>query len=332
MILVTGGTGLVGRHLLLALTQNEIKLRALYRHQKSKDEVADFFAFAKAETRFDHIEWIQADITNLTQLQKAFHTITKVYHCAALISFDPYQLRNLRKTNTEGTANIVNLCLNQHVEKLCYVSTIATLSKTPNTPIDEDNHWDCNAANSVYAITKYGAEMEVWRGTQEGLNAIIFNPGIILGEGDYSKGSGVLFQRTYNGLSFYPSGSSAFIDVKDVVSIMIKGMQSSHTNKRFILTAYNLSYEKILKTIAHGFQKKPPHKKIPKWVLFFSANIDAFIGLFLKRRKITKASVQGLTQTNSFSNTAMRTTFEFTPTSIEETIHRITNHFNVIKE
>lgn len=109
-------------------------------------------------------------------------------------------------------------------------------------------------------------------------------------------------------------------------------MQSSHTNKRFILTAYNLSYEKILKTIAHGFQKKPPHKKIPKWVLFFSANIDAFIGLFLKRRKITKASVQGLTQTNSFSNTAMRTTFEFTPTSIEETIHRITNHFNVIKE
>jgi len=269
MILVTGGTGLVGRHLLLNLTQDETKVRALYRHQKSKDEVADFFAFAKAKTQFDRIEWIQADITDLSQLQKAFFSITKVYHCAALISFDPYQLRNLRKTNIEGTANIVNLCLSQQVEKLCYVSSIATLSKAPNTPIDEDNHWDCNAPNSVYAITKYGAEMEVWRGTQEGLNTIIFNPGIILGEGDYSKGSGILFQKVSKGLSFYPSGGSAVIDVKDVVSIMIKGMQSPLVNKRFILTAYNLSYEKILKTIALGLQKKLPEKRIPKWLLFF---------------------------------------------------------------
>jgi len=328
MILVTGGTGLVGRHLLLNLTQDETKVRALYRHQKSKDEVADFFAFAKAKTQFDRIEWIQADITDLSQLQKAFFSITKVYHCAALISFDPYQLRNLRKTNIEGTANIVNLCLSQQVEKLCYVSSIATLSKAPNTPIDEDNHWDCNAPNSVYAITKYGAEMEVWRGTQEGLNTIIFNPGIILGEGDYSKGSGILFQKVSKGLSFYPSGGSAVIDVKDVVSIMIKGMQSPLVNKRFILTAYNLSYEKILKTIALGLQKKLPEKRIPKWLLFFGVKTDALIGLFLKRRRLTKADVQGLTQNNLFSNSAIHNAFNFEPIPLEHTVQRIAIHFN----
>jgi len=328
MILVTGGTGLVGRHLLLNLTQDETKVRALYRHQKSKDEVADFFAFAKAKTQFDRIEWIQADITDLSQLQKAFFSITKVYHCAALISFDPYQLRNLRKTNIEGTANIVNLCLSQQVEKLCYVSSIATLSKAPNTPIDEDNHWDCNAPNSVYAITKYGAEMEVWRGTQEGLNTIIFNPGIILGEGDYSKGSGILFQKVSKGLSFYPSGGSAVIDVKDVVSIMIKGMQSPLVNKRFILTAYNLSYEKILKTIALGLQKKLPEKRIPKWLLSFGVKIDALIGLFLKRRRLTKADVQGLTQNNLFSNSAIHNAFNFEPIPLEHTVQRIAIHFN----
>ena len=331
MILVTGGTGLVGMHLLLELTRDHTPVRSTFRTTEKIKEVEAFFAFAKAENQFKKIDWIQADIIDVPLLELAFKDIIHVYHCAALISFDPYDFQKLLKTNVEGTANVVNLCLSYQVQKLCYVSSVAALSKLPNNPITEENIWDPNESNSVYAISKYGAEMEVWRGTQEGLDAIIFNPVIILGEGDYTKGSGELCNHVLKEKAFYPKGSNGFIDVKDVVTLMIQGLSSNLTNERYILVGENTSYTDILQRMATQFSKKPPKKSLPSGFLTLLAVADGFLGLFTRKRNMTRASAKAMQEVKRFSSEKAKQQLYYVPTPIDETLKRIKLHLEATK-
>lgn len=209
MILVTGGTGLVGSHLLYALLQKGQQVRAIHRKGSDLNNVKKIFGYYSedAASLFNSIEWMEANITNIPQLEDAFKGVTQVYHAAAYVDFKPKNYYKLKKANIEGTANIVNLCLTFKVEKLCYVSSIATLGTPVNgQPITEETHWNPESQNSVYAITKFGAEMEVWRGSQEGLKTVIVNPGVILGEGLWHKGSGSIVKRVAKGLTYYTTG------------------------------------------------------------------------------------------------------------------------------
>ena len=331
MILVTGGTGLVGMHLLLELTQGNTSVRATFRSSQKVEEVAAFFAFAKAEKEFQKIDWIQADITDVPSLEKAFTGITYVYHCAALISFDPYDFQKLLKVNVEGTANVVNLCLAHQVKKICYVSSVAALSKLPSNPVTEENIWDPNEANSVYGISKYGAEMEVWRGTQEGLDAIIFNPVIILGEGDYTKGSGSLCSYALKEKKYYPKGGSGFIDVKDVVHLMIKGMQSTITQERYVLVGENTSFKDILDRMATQFSKKPPRKPLSNSLLKILIAADHLWGLCIRKRRITRISAASMQGVKAYSAEKAKQDLSYSPTPINETIERIGKHMDYIE-
>ena len=331
MILVTGGTGLVGSHLLLELTKEGTAVVALFRSQEKVAKVERFFAFAKAESQFSAIQWIKADITDIPALEIAFNGITKVYHCAAMISFDPYDFNKLKKTNIEGTANVVNLCLSHTISKLVYLSSIATLAKTPNSPIDEENHWDPNVPNSVYAISKYGGETEVWRSTQEGLDAVIFNPGIILGEGDYSSGSGALFGRVAKGLNYYTKGGSGVIDVKDVVDMMIQGMESDIVNERFILVAQNWTYKTLLAEIASALQKKEPKRALSTRILRLFRFLDAVKGLFSRKRKLTKVAVTSAQKVSEYSSAKTSEFFKYSPRDLTLCIERVATHFRFVK-
>lgn len=328
MILVTGGTGLVGMHLLLELTQESKPVRALFRSLDKVKEVEAFFVFAKAQTRFKTIHWIEADITDVPSLMPAFKDITHVYHCAALISFDPYEFQRLLKTNVEGTANVVNLCLSHEVNKLCHLSSVASLSKLPNNPITEENVWDPNDNNSVYAISKYGAEMEVWRATQEGLKAIIFNPAIILGEGDYTKGSGILIDRVLKEKSFFPKGGSGFIDVKDVVRLMIAGLSSEITKERYILAGHNIPYKDMLELMAQCLSKKPPKIPLSKGILKVLVIGDRLIGLFTRKRKFTSTGVASIQETTYYDASKAKEQLSYVPTPIEKTLERIKLHLS----
>ncbi|MCO4822775.1 MAG: SDR family oxidoreductase, partial [Flavobacteriaceae bacterium] len=196
MILVTGGTGLVGSHLLYQLVKADQDIRAIYRSEDKLALVKKVFSYYTEdfEFLFSKIEWLKGDLNNIPLLEDAFKDVGYVYHCAAFISFDPSDYRQLRKINIDGTANIVNLSIINQVKKLCYVSSIAAVGQTEtNETINENTEWNKENHHSVYAITKYGAEMEVWRGTQEGLDAVIGNPGIIIGPGFWRAGSGSLF-------------------------------------------------------------------------------------------------------------------------------------------
>ncbi|MCF6350735.1 MAG: SDR family oxidoreductase [Flavobacteriaceae bacterium] len=267
MILVTGGTGLVGSHLLYQLSLTEEKIKAIHRKKSDLNAVKHVFSCYNAnfENLFNKIEWVEANICDLSSLEITFENIDYVYHCAALVSFNKKDYQNMRKINIEGTANIVNFALSAKVKKLCYVSSIATIEKnTTNKLIDEKNDWNNETNNYGYAITKYGAEMEVWRGAQEGLNVVIVNPGVILGSGFFNRGSGELFTKVYNGFKFYTEGITGFVGVKDVVKAMIFLMNSSINNERFILVSKNESFKNIFFKIATAFGKKRPNIKVTK--------------------------------------------------------------------
>jgi len=108
MNLITGGTGLVGAHLLLHLLQNGEAVRALYRNEKSIQKTVSLFNETGNSKWIDKIEWVLGDITDIPSLENAFQGVSQVYHCAALISFTCSDDEVLRKTNIECTANVVN--------------------------------------------------------------------------------------------------------------------------------------------------------------------------------------------------------------------------------
>ena len=298
MILVTGGTGLVGAHLLYSLINSGESVRAIHRKSSDLAAVKNVFSFYTNEPNivFDKIEWMEADITDIPSLTNAFKGIEYVYHAAAYISFNPRHYPVLKKVNIEGTANMVNFCLSEGVKKMCYVSSIATIGKDANgNLITEETEYNPEADNSVYAITKYGAEMEVWRGTQEGLDVVIVNPGVILGSGIWSSASGGIFRTVYKGLKYYTPGGVGIVDVQDVTQAMIKLLNSPVKNEKYILVAENISYQDLLTKLAESLHKKPPYKLVAKWKMLLFSNIDwCSYKIFKTKRKLLKATVNSL--------------------------------------
>lgn len=305
MILVTGGTGLVGSHLLLRLVENGASVRALYRKLENIEKTKKIFAFHEKEALFSQINWIEADILDIPSLEKAFENTSFVYHCAALVSFDPKEESQIRKTNIEGTANIVNFCLAYSIKKLCYVSSIAALGdlKENESIITEDSEWNPEKSHSDYAISKYGAEMEIWRGQQEGLDAIIVNPGVILGPPFWNEGSGVFYQKIQNGFPFYTKGITGFVVVTDVVKIMHQLMNSEISHQRFILVANNLSFQELFILIAHKLNVKIPSIHINSLLMNILWRLDWFSSTFFRtKRKLDKETAFASYSKSLYSN------------------------------
>lgn len=267
MILVTGGTGLVGSHLLYHLCLQNVAIRAIYRTKSSLENVKKVFRYyTDDENLFSKIEWYQADITDVPKMIPAFSDVKHVYHCAAFISFNPKDYRKMRKVNIHGTAIIVNLCIAAKIEKLCFVSSIAAVGDSLKGKIvTEENEWNKELDNSGYSITKFGAEMEVWRASQEGVDVVVVNPGVILGSGFWNSGSGKLFSQVNNGFRFYTEGVTGFVSVQDVVKPMILLMNSPVKNERFILISENKSFKEIFFLIADTLGKSRPSIKIKPW-------------------------------------------------------------------
>lgn len=267
MILVTGGTGLVGSHLLYHLCLQNVAIRAIYRTKSSLENVKKVFRYyTEDENLFSKIEWYQADITDVPKMIPAFSDVKHVYHCAAFISFNHKDYRKMRKVNIHGTAIIVNLCIAAKIEKLCFVSSIAAVGDSLKGKIvTEENEWNKELDNSGYSITKFGAEMEVWRASQEGVDVVVVNPGVILGSGFWNSGSGKLFSQVNNGFRFYTEGVTGFVSVQDVVKPMILLMNSPVKNERFILISENKSFKEIFFLIADTLGKSRPSIKIKPW-------------------------------------------------------------------
>ena len=314
MILVTGATGLVGSHLLVALLQENEGVKALFRSEKQLEKVKNVFIFKNQEVLFEKVEWIKGDIIDVPSLEPAFKNVTQVYHCAALISFDPSDEDELRKVNIEGTANVVNCCIDFNVKKLCHVSSIAALGdpKEHETIITEETEWNQEELHSDYAITKYGAEMEVWRGHQEGLQVVIVNPAVIFGYGFPNQGSDVLVQSVKKGLSFYTEGTIGIISVEDVTNCMIQLMNCAVSGERFILVAENLKIKDFLAYLAGLLKVSAPKINATKKMMAVAWRLDwLFSKLLNRKRKITKSTAASSWTVTTFDSSKVKIELQF---------------------
>lgn len=293
MVLVTGGTGLVGSHLLLQLAKAGHQVRALYRTKEKIALVEKIFGYyeTNAKPLLDRIEWLKSDILDIPNLTVAFTGIDTVYHCAAYISFDPKDRKKLLKTNIEGTANVVNQCIDSKIKKLCYVSSIAAIGGTPDDSyVTESTEWN-NTAGYGYALSKHGAELEVWRASQEGVPSVIVNPGVILGPGFWTSGSGLFFKAAFKEPKYALPSGTGFVTVRDVVNAMVLLMEQRIENQRFILVSANRTYLEVMAAMAKAMHKKPPKKVLSQLALQVGWRLDWLKGTILgKRRKLSKAT------------------------------------------
>ncbi|MFA5296722.1 MAG: SDR family oxidoreductase [Lutibacter sp.] len=327
MILVTGGTGLVGSHLLYQLSLENDAIKAIHRKNSDLQAVKRVFSYfsEEYESLFQKIKWIEADITDIVSLEEAFVDVTEVYHSAALVSFNPKDYNAMYTINIEGTSNIVNFCIAKKVKKLCFVSSIATIEKSANNEImNEANDWIIDKESSEYAITKYGAEMEVWRASQEGVPVVIVNPGVILGAGFWHQGSGTIFSKIDKEFPFYTEGVTGFVSVNDVVKAMLLLMKSDIENERYILVSENSSFKNIFYQIAHNLEKNLPTIKVTKLMGAIGWRLEKLKSIFTnKHPEFTKQTSKSIHDKGYYSSEKIQKELNFSFESISETLKSV---------
>ena len=333
MIFLTGGTGLLGAHVLVELTRRGESVRALKRSTSDTliiQKVFDFYLGKDAQKYFDQVTWVEGDLLDIVSLERGIEGCSVVYHCAAMVSFRRRDFRKLVKTNKEGTANVVNVCLAAKIDHLCYVSSTAAIGRSgTKTEYNENDKWVNSPENSGYAVTKWLAENEVWRGIEEGLNAVIVNPSVILGPGDWNESSLSIFKVIKRGLKFYTSGVNAFADPRDIAFVMAELSARRIFNERFLVLSENLEFKVLFDKIAAAFGVKPPSILVRPWIASLAWRTEGLLAFFFGRKQnITRETARSSMAKTGYSNQKIRERLNVTFHSVDETIENAVRFFN----
>ena len=329
MIFVTGGTGLVGSHILLELSQKGEQFKALKRDSSSLSICENIFKYYNAEDLFEKINWVVGDVNDIPSLESGMQNCDMVLHAAGVVSFAPSEAELLKKVNIEGTANVMNVALTSGVKKVGFVSSIAALGRNSTEGIvDEECHFKATKLDSNYALSKYYAEQEVWRASQEGLNVVIVNPSVILGPGDWNKGSSQIFQKIHSGLKFYTPGSTGYVDVVDVANSLVALLFSDVKNERFIVNGANLKYQDCFDRIAVAFNKPKATIKVTpflKEIAWRLESVKSFVTA--KTPLITKETANSAMTDSSYSTSKIEQAISYQFTDIDATIKKYATWF-----
>ncbi len=315
MILVTGGTGFLGAYIIKELVENGYSIRAIRRSNQIPNFI-DYKILAK-------VEWVDADMLDVVSLAEAFKGVTQVIHSAAVVSFVKSERKKMYSVNIDGTANMINLSIENNIKKFVHISSIAALGRTESGDfVNEEKKWVENKLNTHYAITKYKSELEVWRGMGEGLNAVILNPSTILGFGNWNSGSCFIFKNAYNSFPWFTDGVNGFVDVEDVAKATVALMKSDISEQRFIINGDNWPFKKIFSTMAAHFGKKPPSIKAPKFISGIAWRLEAIKSFITGQRSLlTKESAKIAHSKTYFENKKLLAALpEFSFTTMEKTI------------
>lgn len=330
MVLITGANGLVGAAVARRFVAAGMPVRVLVRSQSRRDTLA---------TIAHKIEWAEGDVLDILSLQAALEGVKYVVHCAAIVSFAPKDRTQMYKTNIEGTANVVNACLQASITKLCFLSSVAAIGRPdPKTiapgqvvNLNENQKWEESPLNSHYAKTKYQAELEVWRGIAEGLPAVMVNPVVILGEGDWTRSSLQLFKYVFDEKPFYPEGHISYVDVADVAESIYQLCLSDIVAERYILSKGHIAYKDFLEKVARAFGKRPPRYRISRTLAQMLWPIEALRSFFTGNAPLlTKETAQTSAYIFEYENTKILNDLahtNFTFSKLDQTIERCCKTF-----
>ena len=320
MVIVTGATGLLGSVIVRRLHKEKISVVALKRINSDTSTLQDIT---------NDIRWIDSDILDLTGLNEEFKKADLVIHCAAHVSFDPREEETLLKVNIEGTKNIVNACLTHGVSKLIHISSVAALGRQKGiTTIDETATWVDSPLNSAYAKSKYLAELEVYRGIEEGLSATIVCPSFILAPSNWDKSSSQIFQYIWKENKFFSNGISNYVDVADVAELVYQLYHKNIFGERFIACAGNISFENLFGEIARRFNKKSPSIKVAPFLLSIFARLEEIRCLLLRTKPlITRESIKATRENFVYSNKKSVSQLQMQYKTLQETLDRCCRFF-----
>lgn len=335
MIFVTGGTGLVGSHLLLALLERGEKVRALKRATSNIGQVLKTFGWytADAEKLYNLIEWVEGDILDIYSLEPILEGVDTIYHCAAIVSFDPRERKNMIANNVTGTANLVNAAIQKDVKRICHVSSISALGKTGNgDPVTEETNWIPSRKNTGYSQSKFFSEAEIWRGVEEGLDAVIVNPSIIVGPGNWQSGSPSFFRVIDKGMKFYTRGTTGYVGIQDVIDAMLLLMENDifdqAKNQRYLLNTENLSYMDFFSKVAHALKKPAPSILATRFLLELAWRMAAIAALLTRKpAQITRETISSADSVTRFDGSKITTLFGFKYRPLVESIDQTAKIF-----
>ena len=317
---------MLGSHLLYELVREHEEVVAIKRPSSSLEGVKQVFGYYTAEAldHFKLIDWVDIDLMNYPEVERVMIDIDQVYHCAGMVSFQPKEAKAMIEFNVQSTENIVNACLETSAERLVHVSSTSAIGRAPDGfPAKESMIWARSKHNTAYSVSKFRSEMEVWRGIEEGLKAVIVNPSIILGSGFWDRGSSALFRRVDRGLKYGTPGMTGYVGVRDVVEAMIRLMDSEISGERYILNSGNHTFVEIIEMIAEAMGKPRKLKELTPSSLRSLSRMDKVLGIFTGKRSLTPEQVRSAFRETNYSNEKIREAlgFEFTP--VNEVIKRV---------
>lgn len=332
MILVTGGTGLVGSHLLFELVKKGEQVRALCRSARSTKKTLKIFSYysANAQELFDLIDFAEGDVTDKASVQQACEGVDEIFHCAAYVSFNPADHDTIMATNHGGTANVVDICLDSGIKKLHYISSIASLGNaTGSEEVSETTEWKEGETHSSYSLSKLEAEKEIFRGIAAGLDVCLVNPAVILGAaGDWTSGSAAFFPTLWKGLKYYPPGTIACVDVRDVVAILLKLRDEKIYGERFILVSENLSFKDFFTMIADSIGRPRPTKALKPFIGNLAWRLEKFRSKITGNAPlITKDSIRSGFDTTRYSNKKLSAFIDYVYIPVEKSVKDIGQMF-----
>ena len=306
-ILVTGITGLLGSYLAKEFSGLG-ELHGLKRKSSSLSLLGDLA---------DRIIWHEGDINDYASLEDAFEGMDMIIHAAGFISYDPKDKGKLIRINVEGTANVVNVMLQKGIRKLLYISSVAALGRAPEVSyIDENFKWVASPLNTPYGTSKYLGELEVWRGGQEGLDVMVFNPSVLLGKVSDQRSSTAIYDYVLQENRYYPQGSINYIDVRDAARLVLLLWEAGDWNNRYVLNKESIPYQLFFQKMGEAFQKNAPSVPVSSWMIHVALVAVRITNVFKKRKLPIKAQTVKLSQLSiTFGNNkaTKATNFKYTP-------------------
>lgn len=329
MIVLTGASGFLGAHILQQLVASGKKVKALKRAQSDLSFVRRVFEKFGQAGDWQKVEWVDADVLDYFALEDAFVGADTVIHAAAMVSFLEKDRASMYRVNVDGTANVVNACLHQKITDLVFISSIAALGRSDlSEPISEKTPWKNSPDNSWYALSKNAAEREVWRGSEEGLNVLVLNPGVILGYAEWNKSSGKIFTQINKGIPFYTAGSNGFVDVLDVCRALILLLSSNIRNEKFVMVSESVLFKDMMHIVADELKVKAPQKQISPFMLNMTVRLSGLWSKISRKEPVLSKEIAKTAQKNSrYINTKIQESINFKFTPVEQSLRTTATYF-----